>query len=179
MSSKKTEPTEETKAAADEKPAEKTEAQQVVEARAARAASGEIAPGSVVNAVEGAGYAVFIAREYPVLQAEAMRKEFRRRGYVPATNGELLVGEPDAEIWRTSKAIADDGWKDEFIANLLSENWFQMQRRRPNHGIAKRVIEMAMKVHDPKVSPESRAAAKSALEAHVRATPIFDLQTRS
>lgn len=177
MSTKKNETDEaksETKAAP-----EKTEAELVAEARAARGANSEVAPGSIVNGRPDRVYALFITREYPPAQAEALRKQWARLGYSPATNGELLVGEPDAEVWSAPKAIGDDTWKDEFLANLLNHAWLNLQTRRPNHGIAKRIVEGALKCHDGKATPDARAAAKKALEVLVRSTPIADLQTRS
>lgn len=154
---------------------------QVLKARARRQASDDVPPASIVNAQSDRKYSVIVTRDYSDKQLPAVRKWQGDRGYVLAESGEFMVGEPDAEIWAAPKEIGDDEWKDDFIRCLLDPNWVQLQSRRANHGIAKKVFELALKVHEAdekKSTPEARAIAKDALVKLVRATPIPDLQAR-
>lgn len=156
----------------------------VAKARAARSESGAGAPGDVVNAEAGFRYTYFVVRDYPAdgRQVAAMRRQLEARGYEPRTGpsvkgeatGEFVIGEPDAEIWRTSRDVADDEWKDELLACLRNVNWFENQRRRENHGIAKRVLALTEALH--KATGADRVAADRALEAHIRNTPVSGLQ---
>jgi len=155
-----------------------TEAELVASARAHRTSGNDIAPGSYVGALPGHKYSSIVTRDYQPGQLAAIRKALANRGYGLATNGEFMIGEPDAEIWAAPAAIRDDEWKDEFIANLLSPAWVNLQSRRSNHGIARKVLAEALKYHDSKITPEARQAAKVAIESIVRNNPISDLQAR-
>ena len=118
-------------------------------------------------------------RDYTDKQLPALRKMLTQRGYRLADAGEFMIGEPDAEIWVTDPEIGDDEWKDEFIANLLNPAWLNLQQRRKNHGIARKVLEQAVKYHDHRLTPDVRDAAKVALERLIRSSPIIDLQVRN
>ncbi len=169
---------------ANPKPQQTDEA--ILKARRARGDSAGGSPGSVVGAESGWRYTYFVVRDYPTdgRQVAAIRKNLADRGYEPR-NGpafkgdaglEFVVGEPDAEIWRTSEAIAADEWKDEFLAALRNVNWFENQRRRENHGIAKRVLALAEALH--RAQGTARNEADAALEAYVRNTPVLGLQVQ-
>jgi len=161
------------------KTSERTIAERVEAARLHRGASQEVPPGTVVGAREGSVYAVFITRDYAPEQIKGLRKQQALKGYELATDGEFMIGEADAEIWSAPKEIGDDAWKDEFLTSLLNEAWLDLQVRRPNNGIARKVLELAKKVHARGVDPDARNAAREALTAHVRATPIESLQVRN
>lgn len=156
----------------------------VERARAHRLASDEVPPASIIGAVAGRKYSVIVTRDYTDKQLPAIRRYQEQRGYTLCDGGEFMIGEPNAEIWWTPQEVGDDEWKDEFIANLLNPAWLNLQGRRTNHGIAKRVMELATKYHDfaklkpTEVNPESVQAAKDAVIRHVRATSIPDLQAR-
>lgn len=160
----------------------------VLKAREVRGAAQSIAPGTVLGAEDGYRYQYIVVRDYPAdgRQVAAIRKHLLGRGFEACTGpeakagtgAEFVVGEPDAEIWRVSQAIADDEWKDEFLANLRNPSWFELQRRRGNHGIAKKVLQLAVAYHDSNAKDHARDREDAAqrLEALVRATPILGLQ---
>lgn len=158
--------------------AEPTIADRVAAARAHRAASADVAPGTVCNAVEGLRYSVVVKRDYADAQYASLVEMLKRRGYTPATNGEFLIAEPDAQVFAAPKEIGDDEWKDEFLEKLLTLSWVRLQERRHNHGIARRVFEIALRVHDERVPAEGRRAARAELTALVRNSDIGVLQAR-
>jgi len=161
---------------ADSKPAAPTLAERIESARLHRGTASEIPPGTIVGAREDSVYAVFVIRDYHEAQLKSLRKHMALRGYELASDGEFLVGDADVEIWRAPKEIGDDAWKDEFLACLLNEAWVDLQIRRPNHGIARKCVELAKRVHEPRLTPTDRQKARDELTRHVRLTPIPGLQ---
>ena len=159
------------------------DADAMLKARRARAEASGVAPGSVAGAEPGFRYTYIVTRDYPAdgRQVAAIRKHLAERGYEPRTgpgasvaSDEFVAGEPDAEIYRAPSPIADDEWKDEFLLSLKNPAWFENQRRRENHGIAKKALELATTFH--KATGTERTAAERRLEEHVRNTPVLGLQ---